>query len=284
MSTHANDHGASPFDTPTPRYGRRDALKLGGLTVSVAALAAACGTGRTGDDAPGRVGYAPPILALEDYAVDDAVFLRTAGSLELTTAALYEALLETGSLDGDLTALFERLVENHLAIADEMGALTETVGGDVFACVNPWYQDRLIDPLLEAIASSDDQLRDIVNSAVALENIIAATHQSLTIDLEDADAAAATMSAATLASRHSAALVVAARGADGYVSPAIVGDEEPTDAEGVPVAFAITGRFGTTGQVEVVVGAPDGNGVRQTLVLQTPSANSWIYNELEALC
>ena len=38
----------------TTRFGRRDALKLGGLTVSVAALAAACGTDRAGDDAPGR--------------------------------------------------------------------------------------------------------------------------------------------------------------------------------------------------------------------------------------
>lgn len=277
MSSHINDLRAS-------RYDRRHALKLGGLTVSVAALAAACGTGRTGDDAPGRVGYAPPIEELEDYAIDDAVFLRTASSLELTAAALYEGLLESGALDGDLTTLFRRMADNHLAIADQMNELTETVGGERWTCVNPWYQDRLITPLLEAIDGSDDQLRDIVNSAVALENIAAATHQSLTIELEDTDAALATLAAATLESRHAATLVSAARGPEGYVSPAVVGGEVPADAQGVPLAFAITDRFGTTGQVEVVVGAPNDVGVRQTLVLQTPAPNSWVYNELEAFC
>ena len=32
-------------------YRRRDALKLGGLTISGAAFLAACGSGRTGSDA-----------------------------------------------------------------------------------------------------------------------------------------------------------------------------------------------------------------------------------------
>ena len=277
MSARTNDHDAS-------RYDRRDAIKLGGLTLSIAAIAAACGDDRTGDTAPGRVGYAPPIVELEDYAVDDAVLLRTASSLELTAVAVYEAILETGTLDADVTALVERLIENHQATADEMGQLTEAVGGVAWACTNPWYMDRLITPLLEAVVESDNPLRDIINSAVALENIAAATHQTLTIELEDVDAATATIAAATLESRHSAAIVSAARGAEGYVSPSITGGETPTDAEGVPLAFAITSRFGSTGQVELVVGAPDENGVRQTFVLQTPSLNSWIYNELEPTC
>ncbi|HSP29411.1 MAG TPA: hypothetical protein VLN74_12735 [Ilumatobacteraceae bacterium] len=266
------------------RYGRRDAIKLGGLSLSVAALVAACGDDRTGDTAPGRVGYAPPITNPPEYPIDDAVFLRTASSLELTAIAVYEAILDTGALDADVTTLVERLIENHQAIADEMGALTEAVGGVAWACTNPWYMDRLITPLLAAVVDSDNPLRDIINSAVALENIAAATHQTLTIELGDADAAAATIAAATLESRHSAAIVSAARGAEGYVSPSITGGETPTDAEGVPLAFAITDRFGSTGQIELVVGAPDDNGVRQTFVLQTPSLNSWIYNELEPSC
>jgi hypothetical protein len=266
------------------RYGRRDALKLGGLTLSVAALAAACGTDRTGDSAPGRVGYAPPITDPPDYPVDDAVFLRTASSLELTAVAVYEAILDTGALDGDLTALVERLIEDHQAVADEMGELTESVGGVAWTCTNPWYMDRLVTPLLAAVLDSDDPLRDILNSAVALENIAAATHQTLTIELEDADAAVATMAAATLESRHSAAIVAAARGPEGYVSPTISGGEVPSDAEGVPLQFSITSRFGSTGQIELVVGKPNENGVRQTFVLQTPSLNSWIYNELEPTC
>lgn len=272
-------------DATASRYGRREALKLGGLTVSVAAIAAACGTDRTGDDAPGRVGFAPPIEELEEYPIDDAVLLRTASSLELTAVAVYTAVLDTGLLDADLTTLVERLIEDHQMVADEMGQLTESVGGVAWTCTNPWYMDRTVDPLLAAVLDSDNPLRDIVNTAVVLENIAAATHQSLTVELMDPPAAAATIAAATLESRHSAAIVAAARGADGYVSPAIDGDaENPTDADGVPLKFAITNRFGSTGQIELVAGKPNENGVRQTFVVQTPSLNSWIYNELEPTC
>ena len=271
--------------TNASRYGRRQALKMGGLTVTVAAIAAACGTNRTGDDSPGRVGFAPPIEELEDYPIDDAVRLRTASSLELTAVAVYTAVLDTGLLDADLTTLVERLIEDHQMVADEMGRLTESVGGVAWACTNPWYMDRTVDPLLAAVLDSDNPLRDIINTAVVLENIAAATHQSLTVELEDAAAAAGTIAAATLESRHSAAIVAAARGADGYVSPAIDGDADaPTDAEGVPVKFAIASRFGSTGQIELVAGKPNENGVRQTFVVQTPSLNSWIYNELEPTC
>lgn len=43
------------------RVGRRQALRIGGLSVSLAALVAACGDDRGGDTAPGRVGNADPI-------------------------------------------------------------------------------------------------------------------------------------------------------------------------------------------------------------------------------
>ncbi len=269
----------------TSRYGRRDALKLGGLTVSAATFLAACGAGRTGDDAPGRIGFAPPIEELEDFPIDEAVFLRTASSLELTAVAVYEAVLDTGLLDDDLTTLVERLIEDHQMVADEMGELTESVGGVAWECTNPWYMSRTVEPLLAAVLDSDNPLRDIINTAVVLENIAAATHQTLAIELQDADAAAATLAAAKLESRHSAAIVALARGAEGYVNPLIDGDgDAPVDADGVPYKFSIMNRFGSTGQVELVAGAPDENGVRQTFIVQTPSLNSWIYNELEPTC
>ena len=268
----------------TSRFRRRDALKLGGLTISATAFVAACGA-RTGDDAPGRVGFAPPIEELEDYPIDDAVLLRTASSLEVTAIAVYEAVLDTGLLDADLTALVERLIEDHQMIADQMAELTESVGGVAWECTNPWYMERTIQPLLAAVLASDNPMRDIINTAVVLENVAAGTHQSLTIELEDADAAAATIAAATLESRHSAFIVATARGPEGYVSPLIDGDgDSPNDVDGVPQKFSVTTRFGSTGQVELVAGAPNENGVRETFIIQTPSLNSWIYNELEPSC
>ncbi len=266
------------------RYGRRDALKLGGVTVSLAAFVAACGTGRAGDSAPGRVGYAPPVTDPPDYAVDDAVLLRTASSLELTAVTVYKAILDTGALDAETTVIVERLIKDHQAIADEMGALTESVGGVAWECTNPWYMDRLVDPLLAAIATSDNPARDMLNTAVAIENIAAATHQTLNLEVTDADASSANIAAATLESRHSAAIVALTRGVEGYVSPTINGGEVPNDPDGIPYQFAITNRFGSTGQIELVAGAPNDVGVRTTFVLQTPSLNSYIYNELEPTC
>ena len=191
------------------RYGRRDALKIGGLTVSVAALVAACGDGRTGDEAPGRVGYAPPVTDPPDYPIDNAVLLRTASSLELTLVTIYESFLEIGVLDDEQSLLIEEFIESHLAIAAEMGELTEAIDGVPWECTNPWYMNRLVDPLLVAIQGSDNPERDILNSVASLENIAAATHQTLTIDLTDPDASAATIAAATLESRHAAAIIAA---------------------------------------------------------------------------
>jgi len=266
------------------RYGRRDALKLGGLTVSVAALVAACGNDRTGDESPGRVGYAPAITDPPDYPIDEAVLLRTASSLELTLVDVYETILGVGVLEGDQVLLVERLVEDHQAVADEMGELTESVGGTAWECTNPWYMSRLVEPLLAAVQGSDDPVRDILNSANALESIAAATHQTLTLDLTDEAASAATMAAATLESRHAAAIVALSLGADGYINPTIGGGGVASDAQGIPLQFAVTDRFGSTGQIELTVGPPDENGVRETFILQTPSLNALIYNELEPTC
>ncbi len=263
---------------------RRQAFKIGGLTVSLAALAAACGSDLQGDTAPGRVGYAPPITDPPEYVVDDAVLLRTAASLEYSAISVYEQALEIGGLDASGQTLVEGLIDNHQAVADEMGALTEAEGGVPWECSNPWLDDRLIAPVLEAIKASDDPTRDVLNLAVALENLAASTHQVLAVELTAPAAKTATLEAATLSSRQSAAIVVLTRGPDGYISPEVVGDGVPTDPSGVPYTYAITSRFGSVGQAELIVGAPDENGARESFTMQTPAANSYIYNELEPSC
>ena len=114
---------------------RRDAIKIGGLTVSLGALIAACGTDRDGDDAPGRVGNAPVATDLPDYPVDDAVLLRTASSLEYTAIAVYEAALQIdGAIPSDLVPVVERLIDDHQTVADQMVELTESAGGTGWTC------------------------------------------------------------------------------------------------------------------------------------------------------
>jgi hypothetical protein len=263
---------------------RRQVFRIGGLTVSFAALVAACGEDRTGDTAPGRVGYAPPVTSPPDFDVNDVVLLRTASSLEYSAIAVYEQVLGLGVLDAETTALVEELIANHQDIADEMGELTESAGGDAWECPNPWFMERLIEPVVALIVDSDDQVRDVFNTAVGLENLAASTHQSLAVQLTEPDAKLATMAAAVLESRHSAALVVRVRGAEGYISPGIDGEDVPPDESGIPQRFAVTGRFGSVGQAELTVGAADENGARETFLLQTPAENSFVYSELEPTC
>lgn len=274
----------SNVSNPSNGYSRRDALKLGGLTVSLAAVVAACGSDRTGDAAAGRAGYAPTVTDPPDYAVDDVVLLRTASSLEYTAIAVYDAILAADVVDADTATLFQRMIDDHQMVADEMAKQTEALDGVSWTCTNPWYMDRVVNPLVDTIVASDNPERDIMNTAVAFENIAAASHQTFTSQLTEVAASTATMAAAVLESRHAAAIVASFRGADGYVSPTISGGEDPADENGVPLKFAITSRFGSTGQVDLVAGKPNDLGVRPTFALQTPSLNSYIYSELEPTC
>lgn len=265
------------------RLGRRDALRAGGIGISLAALVAACGDDREGDTAPGRVGYASTPTALPSYPVDDSVYLRTSTSVEVTIVDVYEQVLALDVLADDVSALIEALIARHEALVEQFVALTEEAGGTPWTCANPWVVDRLIEPVFAAVDASDDAARDVFNVAVALENWAAATHQSFTSLLTDPALRTGVAAAAATDSRNSATLVAVARGQEGYVSPAIGGGEVPV-VDGIPEQFAITSRFGSTAQFELVVGPPDENGVRLAFIINTPAENSFIYNELEPSC
>jgi hypothetical protein len=267
------------------RVGRRDALKIGGLTISLAALVAACGDDLGGSTDPGRVGVAPPVTAPPEYPVDAAVLLRTGSSLEQSTIMVYEAILALGILDAEGTALVESITENHRSLVDVMGELTVAAGGEVWPCGNPWMDERFLVPIVEAIKTSDNPERDIYNVAVSLENLGAATYQQFTVELTEAEQRSAVVQASAQDSRNSAALVIAVEGPEGYVSPALEGLEVGVDADGVPLQYAIPWRFGSVAQFELIVGAPSAEGgTREDFTIQTPSLNSYIYNELVPDC
>ena len=273
------------FDSPLTtgnldaRVGRRQALKIGGLSVSLAALVAACGDVQ-GDTVPGRVGNAPKVTALPEYEVNDAVLLRTASSLELTAVAVYETAQGLGILEGDLATLVERLIENHTATAARMGELTEAAGGTAWTTTNPWIMDRAIEPILATIADSDDVARDVVNFAITLENVASSTHQTLTALLSESAQRVAVAQASAEEARHSATLVLEAFGTARRVSPLLTGGEL-VNVSGVIPRYAIETKFGSVAQEELLVGAADENGNRTSYLLATPSDNAFIYEELD---
>ncbi|MGA9275826.1 hypothetical protein [Ilumatobacter sp.] len=321
----------STFNSAT---SRRNALKIGGLTVTLGALAAACGEDRSGDEGPGRVGSAPVPTALPDYPIDEAVMLRTASSIEYTAIEVYESLLALGDvIPSDLTPTVEQMIANHQAIADEMEGLTTDAGGEPWTCTNPWLMERLVTPTFELIQSNivgvvledtsmvqvlaeeatiapvittaqgditlisstddlstGDELQfDRLDGAVtddamafinALESMAAASHQELATTTTMTEARTAHLEAATLEARQASVLAVAIYGPDGYFSPTLVGEDVPPTERGQIRHFAVESIFGETAQIEIKAGPGDINNVRKSVVMQTPAANSLVYNEL----
>lgn len=321
------------------RTDRRQALKVGGLTATLAALAAACGENRGGDDAAGRVGDAPAVTTPANYEVDDVVLLRTASSLEYTAIAVYETAMGLeGAVPEALVPVVDRLIEDHRTVADRMVELTESAGGEPWTSPNPWLMDRLVAPTLAKIqsdvvgvvtidvdgstkvqvigqvldiaetvstplgditaTSSIDDLsegdeitftrlpdavpEDVIVFAQALESLAAASHQELASAAGSIEARVAHLEAATLEARHSAVLAIAIQGAAGYISPALFGEEVPPSPRFQIRHFAVESVFGETAQIEIKAGPADLNAVRVSVILQTPAANSFVYNELES--
>ena len=265
------------------RTDRRQALKVGGLGVTLAALVAACGENRGGDDAPGRVGNAPIVTTPPSYEVNDAVLLRTASSLEYTAIAVYDLVRDFDVLD---TAMLDRLIADHQGTADTMVALTESAGGVGWTATNPWYMERVIGPLVESITSGDrgdDEVRaDLFNTVIALETLASAAHQELSSLTGMVDARVAHLEAALLEARHGAALAIENAGdAKNYISPAMLGEDVARDENGAIPNYAISSTFGEFAQIDLIAGPGDENGVRPSFALQTPAANSLVYAELE---
>jgi hypothetical protein len=275
------------MNRPTPlsgRASRRDALKIGGLAVSLGALAAACGNGRTGITEPGRVGNAPTVEPLDDFPIDNAALLRTATSLEYTAIEVYQRALDLdGAVPAALRPAMERMIEEHETTAEEMAELTVAVGGEPWTCANLWFMERLVEPVFAAIAQDAEPeavTSDVLTFAIVFENFAAASHQELIVSVTDPTARQAHARAAALEARHSATLAIAMNGADGYISPALLGEDVTPDELGQVRQFAMPSTFAQTSQLELKAGPPDVNGVRETFTLNTPSLNSIAYNEI----
>ena len=263
---------------------RRNALRLGGLAVGAGAVVAACG-GADEAAVPGRVGFLPAVTDPPNYSVDDAVLLRTASSFETTIIDLYEAFLELDVFDADQAELLQVLINGHESTRDEFDELTTSAaGGEVWPCANPWMVQRTVEPMLEVVATSDNQLRDAFNIVATMENLAGGTYQEMSGQLTLVEERQPMIEAGKLMARQSAVWIISNEGPDGYYSPELFGEESGIDESGVPLQYAINSQFGSVAQIEIVIGAQDENGVRQTFVVQTPSLNSYIYNELEPTC
>lgn len=275
-----------PHEVPDQalRLGRRQLLITGGATLSLGALLAACGGG--GSEEPGRVGYAPVPTALPTETIDDAVYLRTAQSIEVTILDVYGTLTEGGALSGAAAALLARLVDDHTAAVDAVGDLVTQAGGEPYPCVNGWYMERVIPQIFRnidgdtdaAIEPTDDPARDALAVMDAMESMAASMYQALVEKLSLPELRAESMILGARSARHSAAVAIASTGApDAYVSPAVRGEEVVANEDGLIPLHAIPAQFGTLNPYSLVIGVASSAGTRFTFPLETPADNSYAY-------
>ncbi|TVR25345.1 MAG: ferritin-like domain-containing protein [Ilumatobacter sp.] len=267
-----------PAITSTP-IGRRRLLRNGGVVLSLGAIAAACGEDRAGPQEPGRVGNAPAPEPLPDGEVNDVVLLRTAQSLEFTAIEVYDVAVGLDVLDAATLDVVARFVDDHTGHADRLGELITGAGGEEFRCPNPWYMERAVGPILEAVEGSDDLVRDVLQIAHVFEAVAAATYQELVRNLTEPDLRYESMLIGADENRHAATLAMALTGTpEGYVNPVLLGEEPAADPTDVPLQYAIPSQFGQLGTRELVVGPRDEGGGRFSIIVQTPAENSFVYD------
>lgn len=268
--------------TPSDRVlmNRRQLLRTGGLALSIGAVAAACGSDRTGPTSPGRLGVAPPPATLPPGEVNDLTLLRTAQSLEYTALAVYDAAAATGAMTDAELALAGRFVEDHTRHAAAIAELIAAEGAEEFACANPFLMERIVGPILgalEANGGTDDLHRDLLNIAHAFESWAGASYQALVPAFADSSLRTAAMQIGGEEVRH-ATVLARTINPDQTFSPSFFGEPVEPDDAGFPVPYGIPSVFGRVSGIDLVVGARDEEGSRFEVQLQTPAQNTFVYD------
>lgn len=166
-----------PISDDDGRFSRRRILAVGGFSIGVAAVVAACAPDRPTPQVP-QAGVAPSTTALPEQNVDDVVLLRTASSLEHSIADAYTKILGLGVLPADTTDLVRRFGDQHTARAVYFEDLTRDNGGEPFTAGNEPFNTNVINPALKSIADAGNNPGDYNWFVYGLENVATGTMQS----------------------------------------------------------------------------------------------------------
>lgn len=260
---------------------RRELLRLSGLSLASGLVLAACGKqeGVIDDGAIARLGEAPSTTALASVEVTDEVLLRTAASLEYNAIDTYTTALGMGIFTGDLAVANEvskRFRDDHQAHADAVNGLIRALDGKEHRCANTRINSLYIEPALKII--NDDKNPnvglDVIALAHAVENLAAQTYQGVVAMITDPKLRAAAIQIGQQESRHAALLAQVLNPGLGAVGPTFDATTGKPNIAAIPLAF------GALGNIQLVVGAPNQAGVRTTLLLDTPSLNSLVYDSV----
>ncbi len=295
--------------TPISRSGfdRRSFLRLGGSAVALSAVVAACGS----DDGAGPSnlipvqGTRPPLATAGTPTVDNAVLLRTLGSLHHNATDVIAAVSAVGGLDRGVAALADTYTGLLTEQAKDIASMTDEAGGKPFSTSNPAVDERVVQPALKLLGVSETKAADAARLLYAFSQLLAETHQAFVPTLTVPKLRSEVMSIGAVHSRMAAA-IAAAISPENMVSAqelkAAVGDEpaaaETTVAAGLPSTsaaappsttassgpadvelFVVPSAFGALSAVQVVLGKAGAEDTtkRQQLNIETPSLDSFAY-------
>jgi hypothetical protein len=182
---------------------RRHVLVVGGFSVAVAALVAACAPDRPPAQVP-QAGLAPTTTGLPTQTITDEVLLRTASSLEYSLVGAYDTVLGLNAISPDAGTAVRLFRNQHAEHATFFEAATRNIGGTPYTQPNSALQANVIDPALKSIAGAGNDAADLYWFVYGLENVAASTFQSFGSTLQMPALRSDVMSVGGVEARHAA--------------------------------------------------------------------------------
>ncbi|MSO59519.1 MAG: hypothetical protein EXQ63_04250 [Ilumatobacteraceae bacterium] len=254
-------------------FSRRTMLRTSGITITAGMLLAAC-TKKVSTGALPRIGESPTTTVLPEGLITDEVLLRTAMSVEYNAIDTYATVIEAKIFKAGTNNLLKRFSQDHESHAEALSGLIKELNGSPYKKANPNVTSLYINPALDLVTSSEDPTADALVLAHALETLAAQTYQAFVVMLLDPALRSAAMSIADQEARHTVVLAQAIR-------PGLAGLLPGTNEAGKPLIAAIPSAFGSLSTIPIAVGKPNESGNKTTLVLETPSLNSFIYDYID---
>jgi len=222
----------NPTSSPTGTT-RRQLVTTGAFGAAAAAFLAACGTktdkkaGQSGDD-PTTTAVPPeaplPEVTEADRA-NDTDLLRTATSMELLAAQLYEKYGPEVD-DADWKADLARFAADHAAAARTFQ--DETPADDRYHSPNQWLIEESIDPVRDQLDGGSDAV--VLEFFASLESTFAATYITAVSSFSQVEGRSQFAGFAEAAARRNALLGNAGEGAPPQAALFPLQDLIPNDA------------------------------------------------------
>jgi len=258
---------------------RRELLRLSGLSLASGLVLAACGkqSGLVDDNAIASLGQAPKITPLAEAEVTDAVLLRTAASLEANLLGTYKFAVVSGLFIGDFAKTDEmprRFHDDHQAHLNAVNALIVALGAKEVHFPNKKINESYIQPAFKIITAdgNPNPSMDLIALLHAVENLAAQTYQGFVAMLSDPKLRAEAIRIGQQDARHAALLAQ-------VLNPGLAKIGPTSNATtGKPNIAAVPSAFGSMANIPVALGAPKPDGSQNTLLFETPSLNSFVYD------